>query len=549
VNPVPQIPESAPFTPQQRAWLNGFFAGLFSSQTAPVAPEPRQLSPITILFGSQTGNAETLAKKAAAAAGKRGFAPTVLELGGISAEQLQKGGKFLVITSTYGDGDPPDNAKPFWEKLKNGSSPQLDRFEYSVLALGDSNYPKFCEFGRLLDGRFEELGGKRVAPRVDCDVDFDGAFQKWLDATLAALGAEQAAGPAAEPKSENPAYSRTHPYPAKMTVNRVLNAPGSAKETRHLEIALGDSGLVYEAGDALGVAPSNCPELVDRIMQALGAADDATRAALTAQYEINRVPPGLLELAGAPKEYGTGRDVLDLLTDFPSFRPAPAEFLGLLKKLPPRLYSISSSPKADEGSVHLTVGVVRYESQGRARKGVCSTYLGERVTAGSTVPIFVHPNKNFRPPADDARPMIMVGPGTGIAPFRAFLRERQATGADGKNWLFFGDQHAATDFLYRDEMETMQAEGVLTRLDTAFSRDQAHKIYVQDRLIENSRELFEWLEAGAHFYICGDAKRMAGDVDKALHKIVESVGGKSAEQAQEYVARLKSEKRYQRDVY
>jgi len=341
---------------------------------------------------------------------------------------------------------------------------------------------------------------------------------------------------------------------------------------------LAGSGLAYEAGDALGVFPTNCPDLAKEILAALRCSGEETVPgrdggevslfeALLQDFEITRIPHSFisaiaersgdeaLQKLAAPDANGElstflrGREIIDLLHACRSVRLAPAEFTALLKKLQPRLYSISSSPKAHPGEVHLTVSVVRYESLERKRKGVCSTFLADRVPAAASVPVFVHSNKNFRPPPDGKIPMIMVGPGTGIAPFRAFLEERRVTGATGKNWLFFGDQRAATDFMYRDELETMLRDGTLTRLDTAFSRDQAEKSYVQHRIRENATELFAWLQAGAHFYVCGDASHMAKDVDATLHEIIQTAGGLTPDRASEYVERLKAEKRYQRDVY
>lgn len=551
MNMVPYIPENSPFTPEQRAWLNGFFAGVYSRTAAPLAAAAvatQPLTPLTVLFGSQTGTAEGLARKVAAEAGKHGFAASLVDMAEYPREQLKNEQALLVVASTYGDGEPPDNAKNFWEFLRNGGAPRLENLSYSVLALGDTNYAKFCEFGKSVDTRLEQLGARRVLPRVDCDVDFDEGFRRWLGGVMASFGASVGVAPATP--AEVPAgHSRSNPFPARLLTNRKLNGPGSDKDTRHFEISLEGSSLTYEVGDALGVQPMNCPELVDEILGLLGSTDEALRESLIKDREITRIPTALLEAAGVPNTYADGRDVLDLLTDYPAARLEPAKFVGLLKKLPHRLYSISSSPKAHPGEVHLTVAAVRYESQNRKRKGVCSTFLADRVGVDATVPVFVHTNKNFRPPVDPASPMIMVGPGTGIAPFRAFLEERRAMGTSGKNWLFFGDQHAASDFLYRDELEEMKADGLLTRLDTAFSRDQAAKVYVQHRMLENSRELFAWLEEGACFYVCGDAKRMARDVDAALHKVIETAGSRSAEQAAEYVAKLQAGKRYQRDVY
>ena len=600
-NFVPVLPDNAPFTPEQRAYLNGFLAGLFSrapqpgiaNGQSPIA-ESKPLTPLTILFGSQTGNAENLSKRIAKEAGKRGFAPTVQDLGKYATAQLASEPALLVVTSTYGDGEPPDNAKAFWEFLNSEAVPKLSQTKFSVLALGDTNYPKFCAFGKAVDERLEKLGATRVHPRTDCDVEYEEPFAKWMDGALDALSAqgaeeakkclvisnqsEAAASESAPAQSLITNYSRSRPFPAPLLVNVRLNGEGSAKDTRHFAFSLEGSGLSYEAGDALGVRATNCAELAEELLRALGRSGEEPvpdrdgketplREALIHHYEITRIPQPLLKSlaektgdaellkyiapdgSGELKKFTWGREIIDLLHAHPAAKFAPPEFVALLRKLQPRLYSISSSPKAHPGEVHLCVGVVRYDSLGRARKGVCSTFLAERVPAGGVVPVFVHHNKNFRPPANPDAPMIMVGPGTGIAPFRAFLEERRASGAKGKNWLFFGDQRATTDFLFREEIGTMQRDGVLSRLDLAFSRDQVEKIYVQTRMLEHGKELFTWLEEGGGFYVCGDASRMAKDVDVALHQIIQTAGGKSAEEASAYVAALKKDKRYQRDVY
>ena len=574
MNPAPLIPDTAPFSPEQRAWLNGFLAGVFSRAAgAPAAPVATQaLAPLTILFGSQTGTAENLAKKAAKEAGKRGFAPTVLDMAQADLAKLAGEKNLLVITSTYGDGEPPDNAKALHTALKDGTGTPLASVRFSVCALGDTNYAQFCQCGKDLDAWFEKLGATRATPRTDCDLDYDAHFTKWLDAALASLAPSTAAPiENRESKIENESgYSRSNPFPAAVLTVRNLNGPGSAKEVNHVEFSLEGSGLAYEAGDALGVVPQNCPELVNEILSALGcdgeeavptpAGELPLRRALTECYDLGKPTPELQSLVAAAVagvvDPGPGstspatsfHHVIDVLLAAPT-KPAPADFVARLKKLQPRLYSISSSPKAHPGQVHLTVGAVRYDKDGRARKGVCSTFLAERGLAAGTVGVFVHSNKAFRPPASGDVPMIMVGPGTGIAPFRAFLEERRATGAKGRNWLFFGDQKAAADFLYREELAALQATGVLTRLDLAFSRDQAEKIYVQHRMLENAAELYAWLEAGAHFYVCGDASRMAKDVDAALHQVIEKAGGKSPAQAAAYINALKAAKRYARDVY
>jgi sulfite reductase (NADPH) flavoprotein alpha-component len=588
-NFVPVLPDNAPFTPEQRAYLNGFLAGLFSRAPQPnlaaPAAESKPLTPLTILFGSQTGNAENLSKRIAKEAGKRGFAPTIQDLGKYATAQLASEAALLVVTSTYGDGEPPDNAKAFWEFLGGVAAPKLAQMKFSVLALGDSNYPKFCAFGKAVDERLEKLGAARVHPRTDCDVEYEEPFANWMNGALSALApaaapAQPVVVPAVEaaPAKITSTYSKSHPFPAPLLANVRLNGEGSAKDTRHFAFSLEGSGLSYEAGDALGVRATNCAELVEELIRALGRSGEEPvpdrdgketplREALIHHYEITRIPSPLLkamaERSGdaellkltAPGANGEltkflwGREIIDLLHIHPAVKFSPTEFVALLKKLQPRLYSISSSPKAHPGEVHLCVGVVRYDSLGRSRKGVCSTFLAERVPTGGAVPVFVHHNKNFRPPANPDAPMIMVGPGTGIAPFRAFLEERRASGAKGKNWLLFGDQREATDYLFKEEIETMQREGTLHRLDLAFSRDQAEKIYVQNRMTEHAKELYAWLEEGGGFYVCGDAARMAKDVDAVLHQVIQTAGGKSAEEATAYVAALKKDKRYQRDVY
>ncbi len=567
--PIPQIPESAPFSAEQRAWLNGFLAGIFN-QTAPAATERR--TPLAIVYASQTGTAESLAKKAAKTAASRGFAPAVLDVATVTAESLQSHPNLLLIASTYGDGEPPDSAKTLHAALATDAAPSLVPVRYSVCALGDTNYTLFCQAGKDFDALLEKRGATRVHPRADCDTDYETPFSGWLDAALGALGADLAtdatATATAAPATTDPVvHDKKNPFFAPLVVVRPLNGAGSAKEVNHVEFDLtgGGPSLAYEAGDALGVIPHNDPELVSAVLAALGADGEEAvltktgelplRRALAECFDLGKPTPALLDLLDLAATSPAPHHVIDALalrasqiSTFKSQLPV-ASFASALKPLAPRLYSISSSPKAHPGQVHLTVGAVRYEHHGRARKGVCSTFLAERAFALGQVGVFVHSNKAFRPPSDPTTPMIMVGPGTGIAPFRAFLQERAATRATGRNWLFFGDQKASTDFLYADELHALQAAGLLTRLDLAFSRDQPEKIYVQHRMLENASELFAWLEQGAHFYVCGDASRMAKDVDAALHQIIEKAGRRSAAEAAAYVQNLKSARRYQRDVY
>jgi sulfite reductase (NADPH) flavoprotein alpha-component len=587
---IPFIPETAPFSAEQRAWLNGFLAGLFAqapdSAMASSNAVAKSGEPLLVLFGSQTGSAEALARRCARESESHDFAPRVAQLNDYDSVGLPGAKRAVIISSTWGDGDPPDNAAQFWNWLSSASAPRLEQLHFAVLGLGDRNYSDFCGAAKKFDARLEALGAKRIAPRGECDTDYETPAASWLSGLWDKLGGNGVNGmngpvivappPPNGAARAAPAYGKSNPFPAKLLRTALLNKPGSAKEVRHYELALNGSGLDYEVGDALGVVPINCPELVNEILAALKADPNETvkcgndvmplRQALTRHLDITKPTQELLaavaecapesglapllapEKREALKQWLWGRHVIDLLALLPAPMPT-TEFVNLLKGLAPRLYSIASSPKAHAGEVHLTVGVVRYESHGRGRKGVASTFLADRVGNTDFVKVFVQPSHGFRPPANGDTPMIMVGPGTGIAPFRAFLEERAATGSKGRNWLFFGDQKRETDFLYDEQLAAWQKSGLLTRLDLAFSRDQAGKIYVQDRMQQNAAELWSWLEAGAHFYVCGDASRMAKDVDAALHRIVESAGGKSADDAGAYVARLRADKRYQRDVY
>ena len=589
---APFIPESAPFSLEQRAWLNGFLAGLHSSAPAAAAPAATtNAEPLLILFGSQTGSAEGLAKKFAKEASSRGYAPKILALNDFESANFLAATKAVIISSTWGDGDAPDNAVNFWNWLKADTAPRLENLNFAVLGLGDKNYSDFCGAAKKFDTRLEALGAKRLVPRGECDVDYEAAAKTWVESLWQKLGNGSANGTAqnennsaatisvtSEEKvaSATLTFDKKNPFPAKLLKNLPLNRAGSGKEVRHFEILLGHSGLTYEVGDALGVIPENCPELVAKILATIGATGDEPafvenlirplRLVLTEHFDLGKPTQELLaeiakhdptneikpllatDKADDLKKWLFGRDVLDVLQLAPG-KVSYTELLPWLRKLAPRLYSISSSPKAHPGEVHLTVGAVRYESHGRKRGGMASTFLADRAEKTGAVKVFVQPSHGFRPPANGDTPMIMVGPGTGIAPFRAFLEERAAVGATGKNWLFFGDQKRSADFLYEELLTNWQKSGFLTRLDLAFSRDQVEKIYVQMRMLENAAELWKWLEAGAHFYVCGDASRMAKDVDAALHTVIEKSGGKTTDEAKAYIAKLKSEKRYQRDVY
>ncbi len=601
---IPYIPSSAPFTAEQRAWLNGYLAGLFADAnlgepgTSGQPAAAKSSEPLLVLYGSQSGTAEGLAKKFAKEATTKGFAPRVMELNAAAKLDLTQEARAVIITSTWGDGEPPDNATDFWSHISADSAPKLENLSYSVLALGDRNYSEFCGAGKRFDERLEKLGAKRIHPRVDCDLDYDAPAKGWMDGVWPALlttakGSESVIskpvtssnGSLPHTDSLNtdslitsPLYNRANPFPARLITNRKLNAPGSAKDTRHFEISLEGSGLSYEVGDALGVMPQNCPALVDEVICALGCdgeegvtepsgKETSLRSALLRCFQITK--PGSSFLQSVAEKAGDaelksllepackadlekflfGREVIDLLLRCPTAKFAAKEFVGLLPKLQPRLYSISSSPKAHPGEVHLTVAAVRYESHGRVRKGICSTFLADRVDADTPVPVFVQVSHGFRLPADTSKPVIMIGPGTGIAPFRAFLEERKATEAKGKNWLFFGNPHQASDFLYGPELEAFQNDGILNRMDLAWSRDQKQKIYVQDLMLTEGAEMWKWFQEGAAFYVCGDASRMAKDVDAALHSIAQDHGKLSAEDAAAFIAQLKKDKRYLRDVY
>ncbi len=534
---------------------------------------------INILYGTQTGNSESVANDAAASAKAHGLIPLVKSMDEVEISQLAQMEYLLIVTSTYGEGEMPDNAQLLWEAVATEDAPRLGNVKYSVLALGDTSYDKFCQAGIEWDQRLEELGANRLFERIDCDVDFEEPAEKWISEVvpLMAEGAATTAVIDVDTETVKPAWNRKKPYPAKLLVNRLLTAPDSSKETRHYEISLAGSGLSYEAGDALCVVPTNCPQLVADIIQAIGCNGDEDEPvngelttlseALRTQFEIKLPSKELLEEIGKRSgdqelnalleagdkdklaDYLWGRDTLDLLRQFPDMEFSAAEFLALLKPLQHRAYSISSSGKKFPDSVHLTVASVRYHAHNRDHKGVCSTFLADLVNDDTEVKIFFQPNKTFRVPDDDALPMIMVGPGTGIAPFRAFLQERQMRKASGANWLFFGDRNAATDFIYKEELETMMDQGILTRLDLAFSRDQAEKIYVQDRMREHGAEIFAWLQQGGYFFVCGDAYHMAKDVDKALFDIIAEHGRLSESETADYVNQLKKDKRYVRDVY
>lgn len=579
----------------QRIWLSGYLIALQGAGAptaaatlvqAVAAAEPAISKEVTVLYGSQTGNSHNLAGKLSKKLEEQSFQVTMASMSDFKPNTLKKIENLFIVVSTHGEGEPPDSAIAFYEFLHSKRAPKLEGLRYSVLALGDTSYEFFCQTGKDFDKRLEELGGERISPRVDCDVDFDESAAEWMGNVLEALGKLASSGvsvsstaPAAAGSGTESEFSRSNPFSAEVLENLNLNGRGSDRETRHIELSLEGSNLQYEPGDSLGIYPENHPQLVEDLITAMGWKGEETitvnkngeqrtlRDALRRYYEITVLTKPLLEQAaqlsasgelkqlfeaGREQElraYLAERDLLDLVTDYSFAGVSASQFVSILRKIPARLYSIASSPNAYPDEVHLTVRTVRYEAHGRNRYGVCSVQLAERVEPGDTLPVFVQHNPSFKLPENPDTPIIMIGPGTGVAPFRAFLGEREETGAEGKSWLFYGDQHFSTDFLYQVEWQRWLKDGVLTRMDVAFSRDTDKKVYVQHRMLEKSKELYKWLQEGAVVYVCGDEKKMAHDVHAALAAILEQEGGLSPEEAAEYLTQMQQEKRYQRDVY
>lgn len=578
-----RLPDNAPFAPEsiaqlnrviaqstamQRAWLSGFLSGV-ESAAAPAAAPPAAKPALTILFATESGNSEALAMGAKRDAARLGFAARLLDAADATPAALAKAGTLLVIASTWGEGEAPQRATRFLRELA-GDAPPLNGLRYAVLALGDRAYTQFCETGRAIDERLAALGATRVAARLDCDLDYEGPAASWLAATLPALrgpvdDADTSVIHVAFGAPAPQIVTKASPFAAEITALVNLNSSRSAKETLHVELDLAGSGLTYEPGDAIGVAPQNDPRLVEQLLGAVGlAGEDSLHATLGAKHDVTTLTghlvrtlaavagdPRLLALAEDPDAlaaYLPGRQVLDLFEDHP-VRLAPEQLLGLLRPLPPRLYSVASSQKATPDEAHLLVGAVRYTAHERDRAGVASTFVADRRKPGDRLPIYVKPNAHFRLPADPAIPLIMIGPGTGVAPFRAFLQDRDATGATGRTWLFFGDRSYTHDFLYQLEWQDYLARGVLTRLDVAFSRDQDAKVYVQHRMLERAAELHAWLQDGARVYVCGDQGQMARDVHAALRTVIAQGSGLSDERAEAELDSLKAQGRYLLDVY
>ncbi|OYX16695.1 MAG: sulfite reductase [NADPH] flavoprotein, alpha-component [Sphingomonadales bacterium 32-67-7] len=572
--------------PMQVQWLSGYFAGLAAGlgQSRP-QPAPGAMAiarKLTILYGTETGNAAELARALAIAAQDKGLACTLADMADYKVRQLAQEQDVLIIVSTYGEGDPPQPATGFFEFVEGRKAAKLEGVRFAVLALGDSTYEYYCQAGKRLDQRFAELGARRLRDRVDCDVDYEEPAAGWTSAIVEQLAAEgQAALQTATTVAPAPApgavtYDKRNPFSATIIDNIPIVGRGSTKETRHVEFSLAGSGLHYEPGDALGIAAANDPAVVSVLLEALALSPDTALDikgesitlgdALTHRYEITAATPRFLDhwaqasdaaaLRQLQQEDRSGErsvflrthHIVDIVRRFPVPGMAPQDVLSALRPLQPRLYSLASSLSATPDEAHLTVAPVRYALHGEPRSGVASGLLADRAEPDTTLPVYIQSNAHFRLPGDDA-PIIMIGAGTGVAPYRAFLQEREARGAGGKSWLFFGDRNFRTDFLYQTEWQGWLKDGTLSRMDVAFSRDGAAKTYVQHRMKEQARDLFGWLEDGAHVYVCGDAANLAPDVHQALIDIVAGEAHTGHEAAEDYVRTLQADHRYQRDVY
>ena len=573
------------FSPNQLAWLSGYFWGMVNQQpgAVAVAPTPAVAASITVISASQTGNARRVSEQLRDDLTAAGLSVTLVNAGDYKFKQIAQEKLLLVVASTQGEGEPPEEAVALHKYLFSKKAPQLTGTAFAVFGLGDTSYENFCQTGKDFDTRLGELGAERLLERADADVDFKAAAEAWRNQVVEVLkqrvpqatpaqAQASVAGSVAQVLSSP--YSKESPLTATLAVNQKITGRNSDKDVRHLEIDLGDSGLSYQPGDALGVWYHNDPDLVEEIIGLVWRTGDekitlngqtlTLREALTDHLELTQNTTVIVE-----KYASLSRDerLIELLADkhqlqqyaqttpLPDMiRQAPADLdaeqlVALLRPLTPRLYSIASAQEEVGNEVHITVGVVRYDVEGRARTGGASGYLADRLEEEGELRVFIEHNDNFRLPANPQTPVIMIGPGTGIAPFRAFIQQRAAEGAEGLNWLFFGNPHFTEDFLYQVEWQRYVKEGILSRIDLAWSRDQNHKVYVQDKLREQGAEVWRWIEKGAHIYVCGDANRMAKDVEQALLELLAEHGGMDAEQADEFLSELRVERRYQRDVY
>lgn len=584
----------ATLTNEQKIWLSGYLSasvvqgGQASApvveQSTAVSGEPKfKKRDITVLFGSETGNAQGLAETLESKLKEKSFNVNLACMEDFKTKDLKKIEDLFIITATHGEGDPPDNAITFHEFLHSRKAPKLNDVRFSVLALGDESYEFFCQTGKDFDKRLEELGAERIHPRVDCDLDFDEPAEKWMEDILNSIGqvsgqtAEEPVKLDAEDLSATQTYSRSNPYEAEILENINLNGRGSNKEVRHIELSLEGFNDSFEPGDCIGIFPKNDPEIVSELIETLvwdpeeivpinDSGDTLTlRDALTNHFEITKLTKPIVTKAanifgnGVLSEkvkkdrwiygYVEGRDFIDLLNDFPPEDLQQDALHQILRKLPAREYSIASSHQAAPDEVHLTIGAVRYHSHDRDRKGVCSVQFAERLQPGDTVPIYLKKNPNFKFPKTSETPVIMIGPGTGVAPFRSYIQEKEELELTNKAWLFFGEQHFTTDFLYQTEWQGWLKDGVLDKLSVAFSRDSEEKVYVQHRIEENSKEFYQWIQEGAAIYVCGDEKHMAKDVHQSILNVIQKEGHYNEEEAETFLTELKKERRYQRDIY
>lgn len=584
-------------TAEQQIWLTGYLTAQQESVTQ-TAEAPQQVAEyvlnnesesqtnndrhITVVYGSETGNAQSLAEIFADRLVEHNYTVKLTAMDEIKQKEFKKVEDLFVITATHGEGDPPDNALTFHEFIHSRKAPKLENVRFSVLALGDESYEYFCQTGKDFDAKLLELGAERLTDRQDCDLDFDDLAEKWMNKNIEILNQSTGHGSTVTStetvqSAKEKRYSKSNPYQAEVLENINLNGRGSNKEVRHVELLLDNYGESFEPGDCVVVLPQNEPEIVTLLIETLGWDKDIEipinddgdtlplEKALTEHFEITKLTKPLLQKAAELfgntellsqidnaewiQQYVDGRDVIDLLTEFPTSELKPETFYKLLRKLPAREYSIASSYEATPDEVHITVGAVRYEAHERTRKGVCSVQLAERIQPGDTLPIYLKKNPNFKFPFDEETPVIMIGPGTGVAPFRSYMQEREELGLSGNTWLFFGEQYFTTDFLYQTEWQAWLKDETLAKLDLAFSRDTEEKIYVQHRIAQQSELFYQWLQDGASIYVCGDEKHMAKDVHDTIRSVIKQEGDMSEADAEAYLTQMKQEKRYQRDVY
>ncbi|MGL6262325.1 assimilatory sulfite reductase (NADPH) flavoprotein subunit [Vibrio sp. WXL210] len=576
---------------QQLAWVSGYFWGLAqapsSAASAPItqaatAVASQPAGKLTIIFASQTGNAKGVAEALESEAKALGIEAQLFDASDYKGKQLAKETHVIIVASTNGEGEAPDNAIELHEFLQSKKAPKLPNLKYGVIGLGDSSYEFFCQTGKDFDAFLSRLGASAFLERVDCDVDYESAATEWRSKALevvkqdlaSATEAEVVQLPVGQAAVQPSVYNKQNPYTATLLTSQKITGRDSGKDVRHIEIDLDGSGMTYQPGDALGVWFENSSELVNQILERTGLSGVESvdvegeslslHSALVSKYEITAANPQLVskfaELSGSKKllklvedknklrEYATSTQVVDVLGEKKTKLTAE-ELVGLLRRLTPRLYSIASSQSEVEDEVHLTVGVVEYAKGEQVRQGAASSYLAHRLEEGGEVKVFIEHNNNFKLPQDDNTPIIMIGPGTGIAPFRSFVQERDNRGAQGQNWLFFGDRTFTQDFLYQVEWQKYLKNGLVSQLDVAFSRDQAEKVYVQHRILEQAEQVWQWIQQGAYIYVCGDANRMAKDVHEALIEVGQQQGQLSRAQAEEFINTLRKEKRYQRDVY